>query len=295
MAAASTEKTERRKEGLTQTVYTVTPETVVWEAAELMRVRGVGDVIVVEDLKPVGILTDRDIVMRVTAAGLDPADVPVRNIMSSPLITVSRETEVSEGIALMARHGIRRLPIVDKDGRLASILTLDDILLLQLDDAQDVRDIIQRQLRDGEAREGIDATTRIGPIKGAPAGPRRSRSVASIARAAVVPPAAVEVWPGLRERVWQPGYVHFHRHRRWRLRLWLILALVALITALLILPYPLVHKTEKELTVDEIEAMKRASRQQEIPDLRELRKELRRQQPPELKQNSAAKGPEPVR
>jgi len=292
MAAASTEKTERRKEGLTPTVYTVTPETVVWKAAELMRKRGVGDVIVVEDLKPVGILTDRDIVMRVTAAGLDPANVPVRNVMSSPLITVSRETEVSEGIAMMGRHGIRRLPIVDKEGRLASILTLDDILLLQLDDAQDVRDIIQRQLGAGEIMQGPVKEAR--PGEWSPGSSTLSGPVASIARATVAPPIITEShW--LRSYVQQKGYAHSHPHPLWRLRFWLIALLLALLAALLVTPYPILYKSEKELTVDELEAMKRASRTPQPQELQSLKKELQRRQPPELKQNSTPKGPEPVR
>lgn len=257
--------------GLTPTVYTVPPDAVVREAAELMRVRGVGDVVVVEGLKPVGILTDRDIVLRVTARGLDPAQVPVREVMSAPLITVTRETEVREGIALMGRHGIRRLPIVDKEGRLASILTLDDILLLQLDDAQDIRDIIQRQLSSGE----LTGRTLSGPVT-------------SIARAVVAPPIITEShW--LRSYVQQKGYAHSHPHRLWRLRFWLIALLLALLAAFLVMPYPVLHKSEKELTADELAAMRRASRAPEPPEIRSLEQELQKQRARETKQKRTPK------
>jgi CBS domain-containing protein len=272
---ASPEQTETGKEGLTPQVYTVTPEATVWEAAELMRRRGVGDLVVVEDLKPVGILTDRDIVLRVTAAGLSPLDVAVQEIMSAPPVTAPREMEIGEGIALMARHGIRRLPIVDEDGKLASILTLDDILLLQLDDAREVRNIVQRQLSLGDAPAS--------PLRSEPP-IRLSRSIGSMARAAVIPPATVEVWHGLRSSVQQPGYVHAHRHPLWKLRFWLIIALVALIVALIISPYPLVPRSEQEMTIDDIEAIKRSSREPETPDLRSLQMKLKEQQPPEIKE-----------
>ncbi len=282
----SPEQTETGKEGLTPLVYTVTPEATVWEAAELMRRRGVGDLVVVEDLKPVGILTDRDIVLRVTAAGLSPLDLPVRDVMSAQPVTVPREMEIGEGIALMARHGIRRLPIVDERGRLVSILTLDDILLLQLDDPCEVRNIVRRQLSVADAPTSVPKST---PPT------RPSRSIGSIARAAVIPPATVEVWHGLRSGIRQPGYVHAHRHPLWQLRFWLLVMLVALIVALIISPYPLVPRSEKELMSDDIEAIKRSSREPEMPDLEKLREGLRRQQPPELKQNSTRKTSEPVR
>lgn len=282
-------------QGLTATVYTVTPGTPVTEAVRLMRVYGVGDVVVVEDGKPVGILTDRDIVVRAIPTGRSVHAVAVREVMSSPVITVTRNTEVSEGIALMGRHGIRRLPIVDQDGRLTSILTLDDILLLQLDDVRDLRDIIQRQLGAGETTAAASGAVQAWPVNGTPASRSLSRPVDSIARATVAPPIIVEESPWLRSHVQQEGYVHSHRHPLWRLQLWLIVLLLALLAALLVTPYPILYKSEKELTVDELEAMKRASRTPQPPDLRSLQKELQRRQPPELKQNSAPKGPEPVR
>lgn len=120
-----------------------------------MRQRRVGDVVVVEDMKPVGILTDRDIMVRVTAAGLDPFATVVRKVMSSPPVTVTRDAEVREGIALMTAHGIRRLLIVNDDGRLTSILTLDDILLLHLSGHETVADMIRRQL---EADDSLPVT-----------------------------------------------------------------------------------------------------------------------------------------
>nr|MBI3613233.1 CBS domain-containing protein [Nitrospirota bacterium] len=133
--------------GLPTTVYTVSPETSVLAVAQLMVAQDIGAVLVVEDGRPIGIVTDRDIVVRVTATGALEKAVPVRNIMSASPVVVRADEEVSAAIALMGRHGIRRLPIVDAKGRLVSILTLDDILLLGLDGRQDLSDILKRQLR----------------------------------------------------------------------------------------------------------------------------------------------------
>lgn len=135
---------------LPPTVRTVTPETTVAEAAFLMASHHVGTVIVVEDMVPVGMVTDRDLVVRVLATGLNCRTATVRSIMSRPLVTITLDQSLAAAVALMAEHGIRRLPIVDEGGRLASILTLDDLLLLDLDHAPELVKVLRRQLRDGE-------------------------------------------------------------------------------------------------------------------------------------------------
>ncbi|TAJ07980.1 MAG: CBS domain-containing protein [Nitrospirae bacterium] len=133
--------------GLAATVYTVPPEAPVLEVAQLMVARDVGAVLVVEDGRPIGIVTDRDIVVRVTAVGVGAKTVPVRKVMSPRPVVMRADEEVSAAIALMGRHGIRRLPIVGADGRLVSILTLDDILLLGLEGCKELSNILKRQLR----------------------------------------------------------------------------------------------------------------------------------------------------
>ena len=133
------------------TVYTITPDALVGDVATLMVTHGVGDVIVVEEGKPVGILTDRDLVARVMAAGLNGKSVLVRDIMSTPPVTVPQSEEVSTAIALMSHHGIRRLPIIDEAGTLVSILTLDDIIMLSLNGQPELSNIVRRQLGLGDA------------------------------------------------------------------------------------------------------------------------------------------------
>lgn len=129
------------------TVYTVTPEALACDVATLMVTQKVGDVIIVEENRPVGILTDRDLVARVMATGLESKTVLVRDIMSAPLVTVPQNQELSLAIELMSLHGIRRLPIVDEEGQLVSILTLDDIIMLGLEGRPELSTILRRQLQ----------------------------------------------------------------------------------------------------------------------------------------------------
>lgn len=109
------------------------PETSVAEAAALMREFHVGDVVVVEEgdqRLPVGLVTDRDIVVEIAALGLDPNDVAVEDIMTRELEAVPEDTEFWDAVSSMRHHGIRRLPVVNDSGGLEGILTLDDVLEL---------------------------------------------------------------------------------------------------------------------------------------------------------------------
>ncbi len=110
---------------MTETVVTAPPERTVREIAEMMRERNVGSVVLIEDQRPVGFLTDRDLAVSVLADGRDLGDHAADHA-SSPVITASAEMQVEEAAELMVRHAVRRLVIVDGD-RLTGIITLDDI------------------------------------------------------------------------------------------------------------------------------------------------------------------------
>ncbi len=103
-------------------------------AAKLMRQHHVGDVIVIDDRNgiqvPVGIVTDRDLVMEIVATELDITVITVGDIMAPELFTVKESTDIFEAIQFMRSKTIRRLPIVDEDGGLIGVLTLDDVLEL---------------------------------------------------------------------------------------------------------------------------------------------------------------------
>lgn len=115
-------------------VVIVQPEDTVLQAAKLMRQHHVGSVLVVDKNSgkpmPVGIVTDRDLVIEVVAPELDPDAITVGDIMASNFATVKEETGVFEAIQYMRRKGVRRLPVVDNEGRLIGIVTLDDLLAL---------------------------------------------------------------------------------------------------------------------------------------------------------------------
>jgi CBS domain-containing protein len=110
---------------MTESVVTAPPERTVREIAELMRERNVGSVVLIEDRRPVGFVTDRDLAVSVIADGRDHGDHAADHA-SSPVITARPEMEVEEAAELMVRHAVRRLVIVD-DERLTGIVTLDDI------------------------------------------------------------------------------------------------------------------------------------------------------------------------
>lgn len=112
------------------------------EAARLMREFHVGDVVVVkrqgERNIPLGIVTDRDLVMEVLAQGVDAGSVYVKDFMSQPLETVSDREDILETLHRMRSKGLRRMPVVDGNGALEGILTVDDILDLLSEELMDV-------------------------------------------------------------------------------------------------------------------------------------------------------------
>lgn len=122
-----------------------------FEAAQLMRQHHVGDVVAVEERGglrvPVGIVTDRDLVVEIVAPGLDPAAITVGDIMAPELATVAENIGVFEAIQYMRAKGVRRLPVVDGRGGLVGILTLDDLLELLADELIALVRLVKREQR----------------------------------------------------------------------------------------------------------------------------------------------------
>ena len=115
------------REIMSSPVITVDHDQNVVEAAELMERGDVGAVIVVEDGKPIGILTEHDIVIRVVAKGFNPMGVKAKEVMSTPLRTVGPEVGIVDAATIMSRYKIRRLGVVYK-GALVGIVTSRDIM-----------------------------------------------------------------------------------------------------------------------------------------------------------------------
>jgi len=117
-------------------------------AAQRMGARNVGTLIVVDmDERPIGILTDRDLALKVTGGGLDPDRTSVGEIMTSGITAVTEDTSIESALALMGKHGVRRLPTVGGNGALVGIVSFDDVLLHIADDFQLVHDLLERRHR----------------------------------------------------------------------------------------------------------------------------------------------------
>lgn len=99
----------------------------VIDAAELMRESDIGDVVVLEDDQLCGIVTDRDIVVRVLAEGSDPAMVTVGEICSRELTTIPPTASIGDAVRLFREKAIRRLPVVEEDGEVVGIVSIGDI------------------------------------------------------------------------------------------------------------------------------------------------------------------------
>lgn len=127
----------------------------VLDAAKLMRQHHVGDVVVVEGRKdkrvPVGIVTDRDVVVEVMAPELDPSAITVGDIMGPELATVRESTGLFEAIQYMRTKGVRRLPVVDAHNGLVGILALDDLLELLSEEMLAIAKLVRLE-RQKEAR-----------------------------------------------------------------------------------------------------------------------------------------------
>jgi CBS domain-containing protein len=119
-------RTVQLREIMTAGVVTATPETTSISVAGKMRDHRVGSVVIVDPAgSPVGMVTDRDLAVRVFAEGVDP-ETAVGEHASRPLICGEPAMELDEAAALMVQHRVRRLPVLDGDS-LAGIVTLDDI------------------------------------------------------------------------------------------------------------------------------------------------------------------------
>lgn len=110
---------------------TVSPDATVREAAHRMLSRKVGALVVVNSRgKPIGIVTDRDIAVKIVAHGIDPAVVRVGALIRKPPTVITEDAGVLDATRLLSRRGVRRLPVVDRAGKLVGIISLDDILML---------------------------------------------------------------------------------------------------------------------------------------------------------------------
>ena len=122
---------------------------VLSEAARLMRDQHVGSLVIIEERDqgriPIGILTDRDIIVAVVARDLDARNMAVSEAMSGDLVTVGEEDTVVEALRLMRGYGVRRVPVVAHEGALVGIVTVDDLLEIVARELGDLAGAIKRE------------------------------------------------------------------------------------------------------------------------------------------------------
>jgi len=112
---------------MSKDVKVVRPDTTVKEIVATMDKFDIGSIIVVQGERPVGIITERDILRRIVEPSLDPEIMTARQVMTSPIITISESANIEEAAKLMAKKRAKRLPVME-NGRLAGMLTFTDIV-----------------------------------------------------------------------------------------------------------------------------------------------------------------------
>lgn len=132
-------------------VATIDPRASVVDVAKEMREQHVGDLIVVDRddgrAVPLGIITDRDVVLSVVANERDPRGLAVSEVMAPELVTAMEHEELAEVLRRMRRHAVRRVPVVDAMGSLVGVLSIDDALAEMSDELADLTAISLAQLR----------------------------------------------------------------------------------------------------------------------------------------------------
>jgi CBS domain-containing protein len=152
-------------EVMTERPRAVTPQTSVREAAQLMEQEDVGSLPIVEDqARLVGIVTDRDVALRVVGRGLDPDATQVREVASTELYALGPNDDLDEALTMMARAQVRRLPIVVRDNELVGMLAQADVARAA------------KEKQSGEVVEAISRKPR-GPRVAGPDAEERSPSV----------------------------------------------------------------------------------------------------------------------
>jgi CBS domain-containing protein len=132
-------------------VRVLPPDATCIEAARMMRDENIGCVVVAEDDRPLGIVTDRDLVLRVMAPGGEAEKFQLRDVMTSEPIFVSVDQSLEQVVAAMRDLAIRRVPAVDENGSLCGMVSLDDVLLCLVDQLGDLAEAVRAELAETAA------------------------------------------------------------------------------------------------------------------------------------------------
>ena len=127
---------------MTRTVVTATPDMSAAEAGKKMVENQVGNIIIVKDGGPVGIVTESDMVAKVIARNVKPGSIKLEQLMSKPLITTKSNDDIHDAVLMMAQKKIRRLPVIDS-GALVGIITDTDVIQVSSEVNQILDNLIQ--------------------------------------------------------------------------------------------------------------------------------------------------------
>ncbi len=133
------------KECCQENVVTAAPTAAILDIIELMKNRNIGSVVITENKKPVGIITDRDILLRVIAEGKDPGTIKVKEVMTKKPMVLSEEVGLFDALKQMEGKKFRRFPVVDAKGHLKGILTVDDLISHLISELSIITSIIEEQ------------------------------------------------------------------------------------------------------------------------------------------------------
>lgn len=146
----------RTIEAIHRSGVAVRPDQTIREAAAVMELAGVGSLAVVDGTRLIGIVTDRDLVRRALAKGL-PLDARVDAVMSTPVVTISADTELHEAFLLFRANGVRRLAVV-RDGHFLGMITVDDLLVDVASDLEDLTRPVSKEIHHAQHDSGVPAT-----------------------------------------------------------------------------------------------------------------------------------------
>jgi CBS domain-containing protein len=130
------------REVMTSNPCTIDSDKPVSHAAKMMRDEDVGLAPIVEGDRLVGTLTDRDIAVRVVAEGRDPESTPVKDVASTDIVTVDPGQDLDEALRLMSEHQVRRIPVVEEDGRVVGVVAQADVA--RLADDKKTGEVVER-------------------------------------------------------------------------------------------------------------------------------------------------------
>jgi len=128
-----------------QEIWSVEPDATVYESIELLAAKGVGALMVIEDGKPVGIISERDYARKVILEGRSSKSTPVRDIMSTHVIHTSPDRSVEECMTLMTKNKIRHLPVMDGE-QLVGVVSIGDLVKATISEQQSTIEQLERYI-----------------------------------------------------------------------------------------------------------------------------------------------------